>query len=120
MFPVCLKYLATGFYSVEEGLMQWVVAVSTTNGIIGWGLIAIGGLTILLAVAASAIEAMIKALQSQQVAFATEGQAPPWDKVITLIGEILKELMGKTGGPTFVMGLIMVVLGILVLHEKLL
>jgi hypothetical protein len=100
--------------------MTCVLAVSTTNGIIGWGLIAIGSLAILLAVAASGIEALRKAFQTSQIQSLAASVANPWDKPLELLAEILKELLGKTGGPPFVMGLIAVVLGILVLHEKIL
>lgn len=99
--------------------MEPVLAVATVNGVVGWILIAIGTLAMSLAVAASAIEAFRKAFQKDTgIRSFAAGDAKPWKDVLDLLGQILKELMGKTGGPTFVMGLIVVVLGILVLNEK--
>jgi hypothetical protein len=99
--------------------MHLLLGVSTTNGVIGWALIGVGVLAILLAVAASSLEAFRKALQSSNSQLLAGGEEKPWDKVFELIAEILKELMGKTGGPPFFMGIVLVVLGILVLNEKL-
>lgn len=100
--------------------MHLVLGISTVNGIVGWVLVAAGGLAILLAVAASSIEAFRKAFQSSGIQSFAASETKPWSKILDLFGEILKELLGKTGGPTFVMGLILVGLGILVLNEKLL
>jgi hypothetical protein len=100
--------------------MNPVAALTTAEVIIGWGLVGVGGLAILLAVAISTIEAARKAIGG---AVAAEGVEPsatslPWDKVLEVIGAILRELMGKTGGPTFFMGLILVAAGIFVLSDK--
>ena len=100
--------------------MNQLLAVSAFNGIAGWVLIAIGGLAMVLAIAASALEAFRKAFQSDnQIQSLAASDAKPWDGIFELIGQILKELMGKTGGPTFAMGFVAVCLGVLVLNEKL-
>lgn len=100
--------------------MEALAVISTGEVIIGWALVGLGGLAIILAVAISAIEAARKALGGT---VAAEGAATsattPWDKIIDAIVAILKELMGKTGGPTFVMGLILVAAGVFVLNDKL-
>jgi len=98
--------------------MEIVLAISTVNAVVGWALVGIGGLAILLAVAASSLEAFRKAFQASGIQSLASDSGKPWDKVFELIGEILKELMGKTGGPTFFMGLILTGLGVWVLNGQ--
>jgi hypothetical protein len=99
--------------------MEPVLAISTVNAVIGWVLVGLGGIAVALAIAISTVEAFRKALAAKPAAL-TEGSGPPWEKVIDAIVAILKELMGKTGGPTFFMGLILIAVGTLVLNDKLL
>jgi hypothetical protein len=95
-----------------------VFAISTVEAIVGWALLGIGILAILLALAAAALEAFRKAVQKsariQSLASSTES---PWSKVIDAIVDVAKELMGKTGGVPFFMGLFLTVLGILILND---
>lgn len=96
-----------------------LATITTAEAAVGWVLVGLGVLAIILAVAVSAVEAARKAFGTTVAAEGATSVTAPWDKVIDAITAILKELMGKTGGPTFFMGLILVAAGVLVLNDKL-
>jgi len=96
--------------------MEFVAALTTAESVIGWALVAVGVLAVVFAVVVSGIEAVRK-LGGVQATAAGEGTAGGIN-VGKIITEILKELMGKTGGPTFFFGLVLVAAGVFVLNDK--
>jgi hypothetical protein len=66
------------------------------------------------------LEAFRKALglEKKQEGVEAKGIKWPWETIIEALRDIAKELLGKTGGPTFFMGVLLVVGGIIVLSEQ--
>lgn len=97
--------------------MRLIVAVSVLNYILGYVLIGLGVLFAVAGAGAATLEAYRRALAKKGEGLTPTSVGWPWDKAIAAVKDIAKELIGKTGGPPFFMGLFLIAAGIVVISK---